>query len=502
MSLLGIDVGTTGCKAAAFAPDGRALGSAYREYPTLHPAPGLAELDSEVVWSAVREVIAAAAAAARDAGDPVAALSAGSMGEAVVPVTRGRQIAGRSILSSDTRGGELLEPLRRAYTPEAFYRINPNILGSNYTLPKLLWHRAHEPGLFDRADHFLLWGDAVGFLLGGEATACHSLANRTLLFDLHRADWSDALLDLAGVPRGKLGRCVAAGTVTGRVAPETARQLGLPAGTRIVAGGHDQCCNALGAGICAAGQAVCGLGSYACITPAFDRLPEPGPMLARGLNTEHHVLPGLYVAFLYNQAGTLVRWFRDTFAAGERAAAGGSIYRALDDEMPEAPTRLLALPYFEMTGPPGFTADASGVIAGLKTGTTRGEIFKCILESIAFYFVDSLADLRELGVDASPFTATGGGARSDKWLQIMADIFGVPFIRPRITEAGVLGAAILAGLGTGVFATAREGVARFVEHDRVFEPDAGRHAVYAGRMALYRQLFPAMRELLRQLGRD
>ena len=126
----------------------------------------------------------------------------------------------------------------------------------------------------------------------------------------------------------------------------------------------------------------------------------------------------------------------------------------------------------------------------------------CLIESIAFYFVDSLADLRELGVDASSFTATGGGARSDKWLQIMADIFGVPFSRPRITEAGVLGAAILAGLGTGVFATAREGVEQFVEHDRVFEPDAGRHAVYAGRMALYRQLFPAMRELLRQLGRD
>ncbi len=224
-------------------------------------------------------------------------------------------------------------------------------------------------------------------------------------------------------------------------------------------------------------------------------------MLARGLNTEHHVLPGLYVAFLYNQAGTLVKWFRDTFAAGERPAAGGSVYRVLDDEMPEDPTRLLALPYFEMTGPPGFTADASGVIAGLKTGTKRGDIFKCLLESIAFYFVDGLAALRELGVDASSFTATGGGARSDKWLQIMADIFGVPFIRPRITEAGVLGAAILAGLGSGVFATPREGVARFINRDRVFEPDPGRHTVYGERMTLYRQLFPAMRELLRQMGR-
>lgn len=502
MSLLGIDVGTTGCKAAAFTADGRELGSAYREYPTRHPAPGQAELDSDEVWAAVRGVIAAAAAAAGAAGDPVTALCAGSMGEAVVPVTRDRRIAGRSILSSDVRGGELLEPLRRAYTPEEFYRINPNIIGPAYSLPKLLWHRLHEPELYERADHFLLWGDAVGFLLGGEATACHSLANRTLLFDLRRADWSDELLALVQIPRDKLGRCMAAGTVTGQVSEAAARELGLPAGTKIVAGGHDQCCNALGAGICAAGQAVCGLGSYACITPVFDHLPEPGPMLARNFNTEHHVLPGLYVAFIFNQAGTLVRWFRDTFAAAEKETAGGAIYRILDDEMPDDPTRLLALPYFEMTGPPGFISDASGVIAGLKTGTTRGEIFKCLLEGITFYFVDSLADLRALGVDASSFTATGGGARSDKWLQIMADIFGVPFSRPRITEAGIIGATILAGLGTGVFATAAEGVARFVEHERLFEPDARRHEIYCGRMALYRQLFPAMRGLLREMERQ
>jgi xylulokinase len=499
MSLLGVDVGTTGCKASAFSADGRPLSSVYREYPTLHPAPDCSELDSFAVWEAVKAVIAGAAAGAAGAGDPVSALSCSSMGEAVAPVTRDRRIAGRSILSSDTRGGELLEPVRRAYTAEQFYRINANILGPNYTLPKLLWHRAHEPELFQRADKFLLWGDAVGYLLGGEAVACHSLASRTLLFDLRRGDWSDELLRVAGLSREKLGRCVAAGTVTGTVSAALARELGLPAGTAIVAGGHDQCCNALGAGVCRSGQAVCGIGSFECLTPAYDRIPEPAPMLARGLNTEHHVLPGLYVSFLYNQGGTLVKWFRDTFAAGERDAAGGSIYAKLDGELPAEPTRLLALPYFEMTGPPDFTADAAGAIIGLKTGTTRGEIFKCILESVTYYFVDSLAGLRELGADASSFTATGGGAKSDKWLQIKADIFGVPFIRPAITEAGVLGAAILAGLGTGVYATAAEGVGLFVRRERVFEPDAGRHAVYRERAALYRQLFPALHPLLRKL---
>ncbi len=497
MSLLGVDVGTTGCKATAFSADGRPLASAYREYPTLHPAPDQSELDSVTVWAAVRAVIAAAAAGSAAAGDPVSALSVSSMGEAVLPVTRDRRIVGRSILSSDTRGGELLAPLRQAYTDEAFYRINPNIRGPNYTLPKLLWHRTHEPALYEAADLFLLWGDAVGFLLGGEATACHSLANRTLLFDVRRQDWSEELLARAGIPREKLGRCVAAGQVTGTVSVALSAELGLPRGVRIVAGGHDQCCNSLGAGVCRAGQAVCGIGSFECLTPTYDHLPEPGPMLARGLNTEHHVLPGLYVSFLYNQAGTLVKWFRDTFA-GE-AGGGGSIYARLDAELPAEPTRLLALPYFEMTGPPAFTADAAGAIVGLKTGTSRGEIFKCILESVTYYFADSLIALREMGVDASSFTATGGGAKSDAWLQIKADILGVPFIRPVITEAGVLGAAILAGLGTGVYTSAADGIAQFVRSDRVFEPDARRHAFYADRLGLYRQLLPALHPLLRRL---
>ena len=496
MSLLGIDVGTTGCKAAAFSADGRLLAGAYREYPTLHPAPDRAELDGETVWSAVQAVITETAAGT--GRDPVTALSVSSMGEAMAPVTRDRTLAGRSILSSDTRGGELLDPIRKAYTDEAFYAINPNILGPNYSLPKLLWLRAHAPAVFERTDRFLLWGDAIGYLLGGEAVACHSLANRTLLFDLRRGDWSDALLRASGIPREKLGRCVAAGTVVGAVSAAQARALGLPAGVKIVAGGHDQCCNALGAGVCEAGQAVCGIGSFECLTPAYARPPETGAMLAHGLNIEHHVLPGLYVSFLYNQSGTLVKWFRDTFAAGE-TAAGGAIYRRLDAEMPAEPTRLLALPYFEMTGPPAFTADAAGAIVGLKTGTPRGAIFKCLLESATFYFVDSVAALRKLGADTSSFTATGGGARSDAWLQIKADIFGVPFVRPAITEAGVLGAALLAGLGTGVYRDAAEGVSRFVRRDRVFEPDAGRHAVYRERAALYRELFAVLYPLLKRL---
>jgi len=499
MSLLGIDIGTTGCKVAAFSAGGRSLADAYREYATLHPQPGRAELDSrgvlECVWQAIGEV------AAQTRGDPVTALCISSMGEAVTPVTADREILDNCILHVDIRGAEELDELLQGTDTEWFYEINPNILGPNYSLPKLLWLRKHQPDLYDRADKFLLWGDLVAFMLGCEPTTSFSLANRTLLFDIRKEDWSPELLELGGIEREKLPDCVSSGSITGTVSDAMAEKLGLPRGVAVVSGGHDQSCNSLGAGICRAGKAICGIGTVECITPAYDHIPEGGQMLERGLNVEHHILPGLYVSFIYNQSGTLVRWFRDTFAAADSKALpqGQDIYDALAAEMPEGPTRLLTLPYFEPTGAPHFIADASGVIAGLKMTTTRGEILKSIMESATFYFVESLDALKSIGIDTSSFVATGGGAKSDAWLQIKADVFGVPFIRPRITECGILGAAILAGVSTGVFKDPEEGIAQFVEHDRVFEPDQQRHRIYRELHGRYQRLYPAVKDLLGEL---
>jgi xylulokinase len=496
MSLLGIDVGTAGCKAAVFSADGAMRSSAYREYPTRHERDGWAELDSRQVVARVKETIAEAAAGAR--GDPVTALAVSSMGEAVTPVARDGRILDSSILSSDVRGGDLLESALRGLGREAFYEINANILAPNYTLPKLLWLKAHRPDVYREADKFLLWGDLVGTALGCEPVTSFSLASRTLLFDLRREDWSDALLERGGIDRAKLPRCVPSGTVAGTVSDAAAAELGLPRGVAVVVGGHDQSCNSLGAGAAEAGKAVCGIGTVECMTPTFGLVPPAAAMLARGLNVEHHVLAGLYVSFLFNQAGSLVRWFRDTFAAADRDRLRGKedVYDVLAREMPAEPTRLLVLPHFEATGAPHFISDSAGAVVGLRTRTTRGEILKAIMESATFYFVETIDSLKALGIDTSEFVATGGGAKSDAWLQIKADVFGLRFVRPAITECGVVGAAILAGLATGALGSVPEAIGRFVRRDRVFEPDAARHAVYEERVRAYQRLYPALKDLL------
>jgi xylulokinase len=496
VSLLGLDVGTTGCKAGAFTQGGECLASAYREYPALHPRDGWAELDSRLVWSRIEEVIAEVAA--RTGADPVTALSVSAMGEAMTPVSRDREILGPCILLSDVRGGPESQAALGALSPGELQAITGNPPGLQYSLPKLAWLRKHQPDLWERADRLLLWSELVVFLLGCEPLTSFSQANRTLLFDLRAEKWSEKMLALTGVDPGRLATPVPSGTVAGEVAPAVARRLGLPPGVVVVVGGHDQCCNALGAGIVQAGRAVCGIGTFECITPTFDRIPAPGPMARCGLNVEHHVVPGLYVSFLYNQSGALVRWFRDTFAAADRRllGEGADVYQALARELPPEPTRLLTLPYFELTGPPEFVADASGVILGLKLGTTRGEILKSIMECTTLYLAEGVEALRALGLGVDEFVATGGGARSDAWLQIKADVFGVPFVQAAVTESGMLGAAMLAGIATGSFRDPAQAVAACVRRGQAFLPDPRRHALYREKAEAFRRLFPLLRAFL------
>ncbi|MBN2000745.1 hypothetical protein JW935_24565 [candidate division KSB1 bacterium] len=492
MSLLGIDIGTTGCKAAVFSNDGINLSYAYREYPIIHSAEGKNELNSQLVWDSLCDVISQVVHKA--ANDRVTALCTSSMGEAATPVSHDRKILGNCILSSDERGSKFIAKISDKYKKAGFYNINPNLLGTNYTYPKLAWLAENEPELFNNTYKFLLWDGLAGYLFGCEPFVSYSIANRTLLFDIHKQDWSDELLNFTKINREKLPVCKPAGAIAGIVSDFMAQSLGLPKGVKVVVGGHDQCCNALGAGLFRAGKAVDGIGTFECITPVYNHIPKAEYMLEQGLNIEHHVVPGLYVSFLYNQGGSLVKWFRDTFA--KDCVGGKNIYEKLSAEMPSEPTPLLVLPYFEMSGSPHFLKDASGVIIGLKMNTTRGEILKAIMESVTYYFVESIDSLRKIGIDTSEFIATGGGAKSDRWLQIKADIYGVPFVRNRISECGLVGAAILAGKATGVFASIEQGVEKFVQTERIFEPDKKKNSIYRERCKKYQELFLLMKDYL------
>jgi len=503
MSLLGVDVGTTACKAAAVREDGTLIASAYAEYSIQEPRPGWAELDPADVWEKVQQVIRGAVAGCER--DSVQALSVSSLGEAVVPVSADRRILGPSLLNFDARGEEYLPQIGAGLNAEALYRITGLTLANTLGLPKLLWIREHQPRLYEQTHRFLPWSSFVSFMLGADPVVDYSLASRLLCFDIDHGQWSYVILDRVGLDIDKLPATAPTGTAIGTVSDAMAAKLGLPNGVAVMAGCHDQCANAVGSGAIDEGPAAYGMGTYFCITPSFRTRRRPELMIKRGLNTEHHAVPGQYVTFIYNQGGVLLRWFRDTFAAVEHQRAereGRDIYTELIAEVPSDPSDILVLPQFVATGPPEFISATSGVLAGVRLGAKRGDILKGILEGVVFYLRECVDDLPQAGIAINEFRAAGGGSRSDAWLQICADIMGRPFTRVAQREAGLLGTAIIGGVGAGTFASYVDGVAAMVRMGRCFAPDARQHGLYQERYEQYRKLRSLTRDYLEELARN
>jgi len=326
-------------------------------------------------------------------------------------------------------------------------------------------------------------------MLGGEPVTDFSLANRLLLFDLSTGTWSDTILDASGLDAEKLPAPAPSATPAGHVAPAVARELGLRKDTLIVTGAHDQCATSLGCGVIDEGQAAYGMGTFICITPVYRSRRQPRVMMKMGLNTEHHARPDRYVTFVYNQGGSLVKWYRNTFACAEYQRArkqNTDVYDRLFAEIPGTAEGVTVLPLFNATGPPDFLSDSRGAIAGLRLETTRGEILRAILEGLTFYLAEQVDRLPQAGIRIEDFRAAGGGSRSDAWLQISADIMNRPFARSSIVEAGTLGAAIIAGVGAGIFSSFDDAVPAMVKPGTTFEPDPASRSYYGEQRARYR----------------
>jgi xylulokinase len=495
MSLLGIDVGTTACKVMAMTADGVVIAEAQCEYPVLRPQPGWAEQDAAAIWTEIQDVIRQVVA--QTARDPVVALCADSMGESIIPVSADRRILGPAILGFDTRGEATIRQLQQHDSAQMYERVG-NVVSGLFAAPKLAWLVENQPKLIAQAYKLLNWADLVAYMLGAEGTTDYALANRYLLLDVRRECWSPDMLAAINLSPDKLPTLAQAGTLIGEVSPAMAASLGLPPGVKIVLGTHDQCANATGAGVWQAGVAMYGIGTFITVAPAYHAIPPTERMLAIRLGVEHHALRGLYISCFYNlSGGALLKWFRDTFAAAEHAQAkahGADIYDLLLAEMPPEPTDLLVLPHFGVTGPPYFDENPFGMIAGLTLTTSRGEFVKALLEGMTYYFRHGIELMAAAGIPIERFRAVGGGAKSDRWLQIKADILGLPLERPRVAEAGVFGSAILAGLGSGVYESVEEPMA-MIEVERVFEPNPQNAARYAENFARYLELYPAAKAI-------
>jgi len=319
-----------------------------------------------------------------------------------------------------------------------------------------------------------------------------------MLFDVTRHRWDPEILAAVGLRPEQLGTPVPSGTVVGAIPAAIARPLGLGEGVIVVAGGHDQVCGALGAGITAPGQAMYATGTVECITPAFATAVFTDELRRSNLCTYDHAAPGRYATVAFSlTGGNVLRWFRDEFGAAEVAraqASGGSPYDLLLAALPEQPTKLLALPYFTPTGTPYFDTRVAGAILGWRLSTTRGDMLRALLEGVAFEMRLNLDLLERSGCPIAELRAIGGGARSPSWNQLKADVLGKPLTTLDVTEAGCLGMAMLAA--AAVTSAAVTDLARqWVRPLATVAPRPEWREWYASRFAAYRELYPTLRRL-------
>lgn len=492
---LGIDIGTSGCKAVIFDDDGRQAAASYREYNIISNNPGWAELDTGEVISKCFDVIREAAG--KVPKSTVKGLGISSQGEAFTLIDKEGRALCNALVSSDIRANELIQPWISEFGEEKLYHITGHTPHPMFSLFKLLWIRNNNPDIWNSASRILCFEDLLQYRLGiKEPSMGWPLAGRTMLFNVVSHEWDKEILRKTGISADQLSTPVKSGTVAGIVDPHIAGNLNLSGHTFVVTGGHDQPCSALGAGAIDPGIAVYTSGTVECITPAFGEPVFTEELRKNNLCTYDHTAPGMYATVAFSlTGGNILKWFRDNFGSAETALAiksGRDPYELLLDAVPEEPTRLLVLPYFTPSGTPYFDVRVKGTILGLDMSVTREEILKSLLEGVAYEIKLNLDILRESGYKVNELRIIGGGAKSEKHVQLKADVIGMPITIMDIREAGCMGVAMLAKAaltGTDISGIVRKWA------KPVTKVEPGAHDHYRIQFRRYRKLYPVLREL-------
>ncbi len=459
MSLLGIDIGTSGCKAALFNEEGEMIHSAYRKYTVLRQLPGVAELEIIAVETAVMEVIHECADHS-DKDFPVA-LAVSSFGESCVPVTADGHAACRCcILPEDQRAEEDMKVLIRLFSSNAMQERTGIRPESCYSLPLLMRQFRNSRELRERCATLLDWSDYIAFRLSGEAAFNISSASRTLALDVHAMQWIPEYIAAAGLDSRRFPALVSPGTVLGPIRMDMAQQLGLPRNTKIVAGTHDQCAAAIGCGAASVSDMMLGLGSYACAVFCRENGLQPPEAFGHALNMEPHALPGHFASFLFHSGcGMLLEWLASSLfpeCAGQDRFH--RIFQLVNDWKPR-PTPLV-LPEF---------GHGRGMIGGISLENDRTDILRGACEGMLFYFRECVCrEKREQHLRR--IFASGGGSRTPEILQLAADILELPVRLNNTPEAGAFGSAMLAGSGCGIYASIMEASEKLPRCLMVFEP--------------------------------
>ncbi len=493
--LLGIDVGTTGSKAILIRPDGTVAAESTVEYPMHTPRPLWSEQDPEDWWratvAAVRSVLEASAAAAVEV---VGVGLTGQMHGLVLLDAAGRVLR-PCIMWNDQRTGPQCAAITARVGPQRVLELTGNPVLPGFTAPKIVWVRENEPETYARIAHVLLPKDYIRYRLTGEFFSEVSDASGTSMFDVGRRQWSAEMLTGLDVSRRWLPEVTESPEPSTRISGGAAAETGLAAGTPVAGGGGDQAAQAIGSGIVSEGTVSVTLGTSGVVfaaTGAYRVEPEGR------LHAFCHAVPGQWhlMGVMLSAAGSF-RWYRDTLGDAERVEAarlGCDPYEVLTRQAATVSAGcegLIFMPYLSGERTPYPDPNARGVFFGLTLRHGKAHLTRAVLEGVTYGLRDSLELMRRLGLSVRQVRASGGGARSELWRQMLADVFGEEIVTVNVTQGAAYGAALLAGVAAKVYASVAEAAGRVVRVTgrHMPGPDA---AVYEEFYPRFRALYPAL----------
>jgi xylulokinase len=498
MYLIGLDVGTTGCKSCVFDEKGDIKGYGFREYDIICTEPAMAEQDAALVWEKTFEVLKESIR--RSGAKEIKALSLSVQGDAVIPVDKNYIPIYNCILGMDYRSAPQAAQSERLLGARELFNLTGMRPHPMNSLVKIMWLKQSRSKAYAKAWKIVTYADYILGRLGADRPVIDfTMASRTMAFDLKKKVWSQRILDKVGVDAELLSTPVVSGEVVGTIRPDLARRLGIASSMLLVSGGHDQPCAALGAGVVKEGRAVASTGTAEVCSTAFFKPALSTAMFNGYYPCYIHAKPDMYFTFSLNHIGGLLyKWFRDTLAKEEIADArrsGTDAYAIIDSRMPTQPGTVMVLPHFNGSGTPWCDMGSKGAIVGLTMATNKYDIARAILESLTYELRINIEVMQNAGIAVKELVAVGGGAKSPLWLQMKADILKRTIITHKVHEAACLGAALIAGTAAGAYKSLAEAATRAIAPKQKYVPDKKAAAIYEKKYATYCELYPSLKNL-------
>ena len=488
MNFLGIDVGTSGSRAVLINEHGQTLASETVEHiPVASPQLGWAEQDPNDWWRASAAAVRSILGNEKIRTDEIGAVGFSGQMHGSVFLNEDDNVLRPALLWCDQRTEKQCSEITEKIGSERLIELVCNPAVTGFTLPKILWLRENEPEIWRRVRTILLPKDYVRFRLSGDKASDVADSSGTLLFNVKKRAWSGEMLAAFDLKIDLFPSVYESIEITGTVSAQGASETGLVAGTPIIAGAGDNAAGAIGMGTVSPGTASVTIGTSGVVFVVTDK---PTLDLKGRTHTLCHAIPDRWhMTGVTQGAGLSLKWFRENFGCGKS-------YDELVNEAAKAPAGsdgALWLPYLMGERTPHLDSNARAAFVGLTASHTQAHAVRAILEGVAFSLLDSLEIFRELQLPIEKIRLGGGGAKSQLWRQIQADIYGQPVELLEAEEGAAFGAAILAGTGIGAWPTVDEACQKAIRVRNITEPDARSIDLLNRQYKIYRALYPALR---------